>query len=433
MKTHPASVRVAGLAGVCFALACSPSIAGDPAPTPRLGRLHDVPATLTGPLPRTAVRWIDSTVAAMPLRDQVAQMVMIWVLGDYTSTTDSAFAWAAERISTDRIGGVVMSLGSPIEVAAKVNALQRRAALPLLVSSDVEPGLGRLEGGTFTPGLLRGGDATVLPNNMAIGATGRTDLAREAGRIIGRESRAIGIHLAFAPTVDVNNNPANPVINVRSFGEDPAQVSAMSAAFVGGVQEAGVAATVKHFPGHGDTDTDSHLALPRIDHAWDRLDAVELAPFRIAARTSLPMIMTAHVVFAALDATRPATLSERVVTGLLRDRLGYQGVIVSDDLDMRAIADHTGVDVAAVQAIRAGCDVLLLCASEQHQAMAEEALVREAERDAGFRRRVGEAAARVRAMKQAHAEATRQRPAPGRDVVGSLPHRQLAAQLAARS
>ena len=148
---HPASVRVAGLAGACLALACTPMGSGGPTPAPRPGALHNVPVSLSAPLPRTATRWIDSTLAAMPLRDKVAQMVMIWVLGDYTSTTDSAFAWAAARIAEDKVGGVVMSLGSPIEVAAKVNALQRRAALPLLIASDVEPGLGRLEGGTFTP------------------------------------------------------------------------------------------------------------------------------------------------------------------------------------------------------------------------------------------------------------------------------------------
>ena len=143
----------------------------------------------------------------------------------------------------------------------------------------------------------------------------------------------------------------------------------------------GILACGKHFPGHGDTDTDSHLALPRIDHDWARLDAVELAPFKAAAAVDLPMLMTAHVVFAALDATRPATLSEQVITGLLRGKLGYRGVIVSDDLDMQAIAAHMGVDYAAVGAVRAGCDVLLLCCNEHNQQLAEEGLIKAAETD----------------------------------------------------
>ena len=358
---HPASVRVAGLAGACLALACTPMGSGGPTPAPRPGALHNVPVSLSAPLPRTATRWIDSTLAAMPLRDKVAQMVMIWVLGDYTSTTDSAFAWAAARIAEDKVGGVVMSLGSPIEVAAKVNALQRRAALPLLIASDVEPGLGRLEGGTFTPGLLRGGDATVLPNNMAIGATGRVDFAREAGRITGRESRAIGIHLAFAPTVDVNNNPANPVINVRSFGEDPAQVSAMSTAFVAGVQDAGVAATVKHFPGHGDTDTDSHLSLPIVTASRARLDAIELRPFRAAIDAGVAAVMSAHIALPSVagDST-PATLVPAIFHELLRDTLGFRGLAVTDAMDMRGVGAGYPNEVSAVRAVQAGADILLM-------------------------------------------------------------------------
>ncbi|MDQ3297272.1 MAG: hypothetical protein M3619_11855, partial [Myxococcota bacterium] len=174
------------------------------------------------------------------------------------------------------------------------------------------------------------------------------------------------------------------------------------------------------------------LELPRIDHLMDRLERVELVPFVRAAAANLPMIMTAHVVFAALDATRPATLSELVVRDLLRGKLGYRGVIVSDDLDMRAIADRTGAGEAAVAAIRAGCDVLLLCRDPAHQDEAQAALLRAAETDTELRRRIGESAARVRAMKRAHAENQRDRPAPSRDVIGSYTHRQLADRLAGR-
>jgi beta-N-acetylhexosaminidase len=257
-------------------------------------------------------------------------------------------------------------------------------------------------------------------------------VAEQVGRAMGEELRALGFDIDFAPVLDVHTNPQNPVIGERAFGRDAATVARRALAFARGLEAAGVLACGKHFPGHGDTDTDSHLELPKIDHAWDRLDAIELLPFRLAAQTSLPMIMTAHVVLAALDATRPATLSEQVVTGLLREKLGYRGVIVSDDLDMKAIAGQMGADVAAVQAIRAGCDVLLLC-KEHHQQEAEEALIHAVESDSEFRRRVGEAAARVRAMKKAHAESQRAHPALGRAVVGSSEHRRLADRLAGRA
>ena len=247
-------------------------------------------------------------------------------------------------------------------------------------------------------------------------------VAVEVGRAMGGELRALGVDIDFAPVLDVHTNDANPIIGDRAFGRDAETVTRRALAFARGLAAAGVLACGKHFPGHGDTSTDSHLELPRIDHDWARLDAVELAPF--AAAGALPMIMTAHVVFAALDPERPATLSRAVVTGLLRERLGYTGVIVSDDLDMNAIAATMGADVAAVAAIRAGCDVLLLCRDRDNQRLAEEALIEAAESDAELRARIAESAARVRAMKHAHRSAM-----PSRDVIGSAAHRALAERL----
>lgn len=378
---HPASVMknrhwlslssrwaISGTVLIAAASACAAPTARGAATTPAVEHpvelpfsLRDLEPSLTAPLPAAATRWIERTVADLSLRDQVAQMVMVWVLGDYTSTTDSAFVRAADQVRREKVGGVVMSLGSPIEVAEKVNALQRLAPIPLLVSSDVEPGLGRLEGGIFAPGLLAGGNATVLPSNMAIGATRSLALAREAGRITGLESRAIGIHLAFAPTVDVNNNPANPVINVRSFGEEPAQVSALGAAFIEGVQSVGVMATAKHFPGHGDTEIDSHLALPVIKADRARLDSVELAPFRAAIRANVAAVMSAHIALPAIagDST-PATLVPAVLHDLLRDTLGFRGLVVTDAMDMRGIGAGYSVETSAIRAIQAGADILLM-------------------------------------------------------------------------
>jgi beta-N-acetylhexosaminidase len=294
---------------------------------------------------------------------------------------------------------------------------------PSLIAIDQEGGVvQRVRAPATRWPAMRAHERLTAPDDAA--------MAEQVGRAVGDELRALGFDIDFAPVLDVDTNPANPIIGDRAFGSDAEAVARRALGFARGLDAAGVLACGKHFPGHGDTATDSHLELPRIDHDWDRLDRVELLPFRRAAEAGLPMIMTAHVVFAALDPGRPATLSPPVVTGLLRGTLGYRGVIVSDDLDMRAIAGHMGVEVAAVAAVRAGCDVLLLCNDEANQVAAEAALIREAERDTGFRAIVGEAARRVRALKHAHAANRARRPAPPRDVVGSAAHRQLADQLA---
>jgi beta-N-acetylhexosaminidase len=312
-------------------------------------------------------------------------------------------------------------------VAALTRELHRSApdGTPALIAVDQEGGsVQRVRAPATVWPAMRAHERFAPPQDAAI--------AEQVGRAVGDELRALGFDIDFAPVLDVDTNPANPIIGERAFGRSAEDVARRALAFARGLDSAGVLACGKHFPGHGDTTTDSHLELPRIDHAWDRLDAVELLPFLRAAEAGLPMIMTAHVVFAAIDPSRPATLSEQVITGVLRGKLGYRGVILSDDLDMQAIVGHVGADAAAVAAVRAGCDALLLCKSEEHQAAAEAALIREAERDAAFRARVSEAAHRVRALKQAHAAACARRPAPPRDIVGSAAHRELADRLAGR-
>lgn len=330
-----------------------------PSATTRLSPPAFTPS-LSAPLNDAARTWIEQTLAGMSLRQKVGQMTSAWVLGDYTSTSDPSFVEVRDWVVKDEVGGITMSLGTPIEVAAKLNDLQRMARIPMLVHSDLEPNLGRLEGGIFAPYTYGAGSATVFPANMAIGATGDTSLARRAGEITGREAMAVGINVVFAPTVDVNNNPANPVINTRSFGEDPAQVAAMSAAFVLGVQSAGAVATAKHFPGHGDTDTDSHLALPVVRSTRARLDQVELVPFRAAIRAGVMGVMSAHIALPALgkDST-PATLRRDVITGLLRDTLGFTGVAYTDALSMEGIGAGYTIEKSAVMAVQAGADVLL--------------------------------------------------------------------------
>jgi beta-N-acetylhexosaminidase len=372
------------------------------------------------------------------VRDDVGQLLWIGFPGPFVS--------AALRRKLDRgEAGATLVFKRNLQVTTAADgASSERCDLDALVALTHELHLRAPDG---TPALIavdqEGGvvqrvraPATRWPPMGAHEALASPDdvaCAELVGRALGDELAALGFDIDFAPVLDVHTNPANPIIGDRAFGTSAEAVARRALAFARGLEAAGVLACGKHFPGHGDTAADSHLELPRIDHGWDRLERVELLPFRRAAAAGLPMIMTAHVVFAVLDPARPATLSEKVVTGLLREQLGYRGVIVSDDLDMRAIAGHMGADVAAVAAVRAGCDVLLLCESEDNQAAAEAGLVRQAERDTEFRRRVGEAADRVRAMKRAYAAHRRQHPAASRDVVGSLRHRQLADRLAGRT
>jgi beta-N-acetylhexosaminidase len=373
------------------------------------------------------------------VRDDVGQLLWVGFAGpslpsELRARLDAGAAGATILFKRNLVIGQTPGARVPVEtcdldaLVALNRDLHRRApdGTPTLVAVDQEGGLVQ---------RVRA-PATMWPPMMAhdgLPSGEDEEVAEQVGQAVGEELRALGFDIDFAPVLDVHTNPANPIIGERAFGREAATAARRALAFARGLDAAGILACGKHFPGHGDTDTDSHLALPRIDHPWERLERVELPPFQLAARAGLPMIMTAHVVFAALDATRPATLSEQVVTGLLRERLGYRGVIVSDDLDMRAIAGTTGVDQAAVQAIRAGCDVLLLCCNEQFQADAEAALIKTAERDSEFRRRVGESAARVRAMKQAHQTSLAARPPLGRDVIGSYEHKQLADRLAGRA
>ena len=321
------------------------------------------PTNLDPRTPLTALQrhWVDSTLASLSLRERVGQMVNVWVLGDYTNYEDSSFAEVLRWIRDDHVGGVSMSLGSPIEVAAKVNAMQRAARVPLMVAADLEPNLGRLAGGVFDHYLMEAGGATVFPSAMAIGATGRVDDAYLVGRAMAEEGKASGINVNFAPVVDVNNNPSNPVINTRSFGEDPKRVAELSAAWVRGTQDAGVVATIKHFPGHGDTDVDSHVGLPLVDATMARLDTVELVPFRAGIDAGAALVMTAHIALPAVqgDSTTPATLAPRIITGLLRDSLDFGGLAITDAMTMGGIGKGYTTEESSVLAVKAGADVLL--------------------------------------------------------------------------
>ena len=308
-----------------------------------------------------ADRWTDSVLATLSLRDRAAQMVWPNLMADYVAADAPQWRKLSSYITQEHVGGLLMSVGSPIEMAAKLNALQQMSTLPLLVGADLETGAGmRARGGYFVPNGIDLGGGTLFPPNMAIGATGDTTLAYDAGWVTAIEGRALGIHVDFAPVLDVNNNSANPVINTRSYGEDPHAVARLGVAFIHGLQEHGMIATGKHFPGHGDTGTNSHLALPVVTVSRARLDSVELVPFKAAIRAGVGAIMTFHGSMPALDSSGvPGTLSRPVVTTLLRQNLGFRGVVVSDAMDMRGVLDQYGEAEAVKRAVAAGVDVLI--------------------------------------------------------------------------
>ncbi|MEO7216673.1 MAG: glycoside hydrolase family 3 N-terminal domain-containing protein, partial [Gemmatimonadaceae bacterium] len=306
-------------------------------------------------------RWADSVLVTMPLRDRAAQMVWPNIYADYVPADAPSWRRITSYVRDQKVGGILMSIGSPIEMAVKLNALQRVSDLPLLVSADLETGAGmRARGGYFVPNGIDLGGATVFPSEMAYGAANDTALTYTEGQITAIEGRALGIHINFSPVMDVNNNPENPVINTRSYGENPQAVARLGAAFIHGVQNNGMIATAKHFPGHGDTQTNSHLALPIVNVTRPRLDTVELVPFRAAIKAGVGAVMTFHGSMPALDSTgAPGTLSSNVITKLLRNELGFNGLIISDAMDMKGVTDMYGATEAIKRAVAAGVDVLI--------------------------------------------------------------------------
>jgi beta-glucosidase-like glycosyl hydrolase len=321
------------------------------------------------PLDKAAERWVASALKSMTLDEKVGQLLVPAFESTYVSSDSDRFEELSKQAREFHAGafiafggslpvpGVLLNptyssvvLGQPLEAASMANRLQRAARLPLLVAADFEFGLG-----------MRISGATTFPRAMAFGAAGDERLAEEAGRIIGLEARAIGVHVNFAPVADVNNNARNPVINTRSFGEDPERVAALATAYARGLRKGGALATLKHFPGHGDTDVDSHLGLPVIRHPRERLERLELVPFRAGIDSQVDAVMTAHIELPALDdtASTPATLSRRIVTGFLRGELGYDGLVFTDSLGMDAVAKMMPPGEAAVRAVQAGNDLVL--------------------------------------------------------------------------
>lgn len=325
---------------------------------------------------REASAWADAQLRRMSLDEKIGQLISIGVNATFLNEDSDAYRALRHQVVDNHIGGVTLFRSPVYESVMLVNRLQLMARTPLLVSADLEAGAG-----------MRFDDTLNFPWNMAVGATGNTDYARRQGAITAREARALGVEQIFAPVVDVNNNAANPVINVRSYGEDPAEVARMASAFIEGAQGGGVIATAKHFPGHGDTSVDSHRGLPVINVNRQRLDKLELVPFRAAIAMSVGCIMSAHIGLPQIDSTQvsplpraaivrpvyaeegsevisekatlPATLSPVVLGQVLRRDLGFNGLIVTDALDMSGLTIYFKQDEAAVRAVLAGADMLL--------------------------------------------------------------------------
>jgi len=303
--------------------------------------------------------WVESTLRKMTVRDKLGQMLMPYYFGVFESTESPAYKDLLHQVEDNHVGGFILgTIRGPLGIERSqvyptvviTNALQAHSKVPLLIGADFESGTG-----------MRLDEGTNFPSAMAIGATDDPQLAYKAGKDTALEARAAGIHWIFAPDADVNDNPGNPIINVRAFGEDPRQVADFAGQFIRGIEENGALATAKHFPGHGDVTTDSHLSLPVVPDDRKELENNELVPFRAAISAGVSSIMPGHLAVPALepDATVPASLSRNILTGLLRDELKFRGLIVTDAMDMGGVTSMYPPDEAAIRAVEAGADIVL--------------------------------------------------------------------------
>jgi beta-N-acetylhexosaminidase len=313
-------------------------------------------------LDREGEKWAEKTLQKLSLEEKVGQLFMIWVRAEFLNVNSPEYLELRDQMRKYHVGAFAMTVrwdppflyrNQPYEAAELLNRLQQDSKLPLLIAADFERGV-----------TMRLYGATSFPHAMAFGAAGKVDYAEAFGRITAQEARAIGVHWNFFPDADVNSNPANPIINTRSFGEDPQQVGELVVAYIRGARANGMLTTVKHFPGHGDTATDSHLSVAQVTGDRARLNSVELPPFRQAIEAGVDAVMVAHVTVPALepDPNRVATTSPAIVTDLLKKQLGFKGIVVTDAMDMAGLTRLYSANIgrAAVDAFKAGNDVLLI-------------------------------------------------------------------------
>ncbi|MCW5851206.1 MAG: beta-N-acetylhexosaminidase [Anaerolineae bacterium] len=327
------------------------------------------------------------TLADLSLEQKVGQVVM----GGFPDPAADPATLAAIRDGS--LGNIILfarNCPDPQSVARLTRSLQDAAPIPLLIAADQE-------GGTVSR-LTHG--ATIMPGAMALGATDDPDLAERVAGVMADEMRAVGINVVLAPVADVNANPLNPVIGVRAFGEDPGQVSRFVAAMTRGFQARGLAACLKHFPGHGDTSVDSHHALPRIDHSLAQMEQVGLVPFRAGIAAGVALVMTTHILFPALDPNHPSTLSRAILTGLLRDRLGFEGVVITDSMEMAGITQSRTPAQACLAAFAAGADIVCPSHEREDQAGAYRLILAAVQRGDIPRARLDAAVGRILALKR---------------------------------
>ena len=338
-----------------------------------VGLLAAQPAAPWPPVDKAAERWVRETLKRMTLDEKVGQLLAPAINAVYTPSDSDVDEQKLHLVRDLHVGGMhvfgggepmpqallnpnygtsggASRKGDPYAAAVFLNRLQQAAKIPLLTTADFEGGANYILNG-----------ATRFPRGMAIGATRDPRLAFTAGRLAAEEGRSVGVMVDFYPVLDVNNNPRNPIINLRSFGEDPAFVSEMGRQFIKGIQAGGMLSTAKHFPGHGDTAVDTHIGLAVIQHPREHLDRIELPPFRMAVEAGVDAFMSTHIVLPALDPAPgvPATLSRPILTGLLREQMGFQGIIYTDSMSMHAISKNFGNGQAAAMAVKAGVDQVL--------------------------------------------------------------------------
>ena len=312
-------------------------------------------------LPRAAERWVKRTLERMTLEEKAGQLLMVPYFGDFHNTSSDEYQRLVRLVRELNLGGLIVATeptrpsgfnrSEPYDLAHLTNNLQANARVPLLVAADFERGAS-----------FRVREATAFPHNMTLGATGNPDYARAMGRIAAQEARALGVHWLLAPVADVNNNPLNPIINIRSFGEDPQAVARMVEAFVRGCEEGGALCTAKHFPGLGDSAVDPHIELTTVTVDRRRFESVELVPFRAAVGAGVSAVMTEHMAAPALEPQPglPATFSAKITDGVLRRELGFDGLIITDAMEMSAITARAWPGEAAVRAVEAGHDMILM-------------------------------------------------------------------------
>jgi beta-N-acetylhexosaminidase len=368
---------------------------------------------------------MSDVLSDLTLEEQIGQLMVVGFPG--TTPTPQLI----ELIQRYHVGNIILfsrNVQSARQLRALTSELQAIAhkagqRYPLLIALDQENGMVQ----------RLGADATVFPGNMALGAVGSEQSAYDVALASGLELRAAGVNFNLAPVVDVNNNPANPVIGVRSFGEDPQQVARLASAEIRGYQKAGIATCIKHFPGHGDTATDSHLAMPIVPYDLQRLDALELVPFKSGIAAGTDSVMIAHIYFPALmgHTELPATLSSAVVRDLLREKFGFQGVIITDCLEMNAVSETVGVGRGAVLAQQAGNDLILISHRYDRQLAGIEAIKAAVREGAISPAQIQQSVERILQLKERlnNQEQTSQ----DGDIVGCQPHQQLSAQIYERS